>query len=75
MYGVAQDKRCLGECQSISIGLFLFQLRVCPLVRDLFLEILFLVISEIYFSAFEIFFMVSEFQFIQYEPGFILYFP
>ena len=31
-------------------------------------------ISEFYFSAFEIFFMVSEFQFIQYEPGYVIVF-
>ena len=26
--GAAQDQRCLGECQSITLDLFYFQLRV-----------------------------------------------
>ena len=62
--GVAQDKRCLEECQSISLDLFLFQLRVCPLIRDLFLRDFIVSDIRVLFFAYEIFFMVSEFQFI-----------
>ena len=49
--GAAQDKRCLGECQSSSLDLFLFQLRIYPLVRDLFLrDFIFSDIRVLFFS-------------------------